>query len=282
MYLSNWQYFVNDEIDRDEDEYASDIFLDNVDLAEFKVNGKAALLYCIGPTDHHINARIIRQGEDRVSGMVVMSQSWYYASKYAKAVGDISYMSISANSCADTMYATHQARMLIENEGFDEVVVVAEEIINKSTSLLFKQLGIDVKLGDGFVIAKLTKAETRVKVLDTAWEFKLGNSPMSFDKDGYMKVVNKLEKWEPEYVKTHGTGTPSNTEAEDYVLKYLEAKEIRFKDKIGHTQGVSALLEMCMCVDSGYTGKILGLASGAGGFYGGCVIEVCDDKKSQN
>ena len=278
MWLSKWYYLTGKDIEDDEDEYASDIFLttnyDEIRSFKCEEDKRSALIYCLGPTDHHIDARIIRGGEDRQNNAVVMSQSWFYANKYARLLGNVDYMTISANTCADTMWAIHHARMLIEFEGYDEVVVVAEEIINKSTTLLFKQLGIDVPLGDGFVIAKFTREATGVEVKDTTWEFKIGSSPMSFDSDGYMKVVKKLEKWKPVYVKSHGTGTKVNNEAEISVIEYLGAEEIRYKDKIGHTQGVSALLEMCMCIDDGYKGVIMGLASGAGGFYGGCIIEV--------
>lgn len=276
MWLNKWYYSI--DIPEDVDEYASDIMLETYRdrIEEFKCsdNKRSAMIYCIGPSDHHMNSRVIRGGENRTSNAVVMSQSWYYTNRYARLLGNLDYVTISANTCADTMWAIHQARMLIEYEGFDEVVVVAEEVINKNTTLLFTQLGIDVPLGDGFVIAKFSNEQNGVEIKDTAWEFKMGSSPMSFDADGYMKVVKKLEKWGPKYVKSHGTGTTSNDKAEGEVIKYLGAEEIRYKDKIGHTQGVSALLEICMCIDDGYEGTVLALASGAGGFYGGCIVEI--------
>ena len=279
MKLSNW-FYSTDIYSYDHDDYATDVFIDFYTDDIKKVAGssagkKRAFIYSVGPTDHHINNRVVHGIDVLSSNTGILSQSWYTAARYAKIIGDVSYMTITSNTCADTMYGVHHARMLIENEGFDEVIVLAEELINDATRNLFKQLKIDVKLGDGFVVAKFTKDGEGIEVLDTAWEFKLGASPMSFGTDGYMQVVEKLEKWKPVWVKSHGTGTPSNTEAEEEVIKYLGAKEVhRYKKDIGHMQGASALLELCKCVDDGYKGRILGLASGAGGFYGGVVIEV--------
>ena len=50
-------------------------------------------------------------------------------------------------------------------------------------------------------------------------------------------------------------------------------KKIYYKDKIGHTQGASAVLELAMLCDEIKKGTTaMGLASGLGGFYGGCTI----------
>ena len=47
-----------------------------------------------------------------------------------------------------------------------------------------------------------------------------------------------------------------------------------YKDKIGHCQGASGLIELCMVLDDDkLKGKILCTASGLAGFYGSCLVE---------
>ena len=74
-----------------------------------------------------------------------------------------------------------------------------------------------------------------------------------------------------DFVKLHGTGTTSNTEAE-FGLSQLGGN-ILLKPDIGHTQGISSLLETCIVIDDIYVeGKVLCTANGFGGYYGAFTL----------
>jgi 3-oxoacyl-(acyl-carrier-protein) synthase len=105
-------------------------------------------------------------------------------------------------------------------------------------------------------------------------------------------------------VKTHGTGTASNNAAERAALESTLGKFVAtsLKPTIGHTMGVSGLLETCLLLDSAkqgiipkiknrteqdevflsedreFTGgRILSLAAGMGNIYSSAIFSVAGD-----
>ena len=73
-------------------------------------------------------------------------------------------------------------------------------------------------------------------------------------------------------IKMHGSGTNRNTEVEYEAINEFDCRKIEYKSEIGHTQGASSIVEICMMLGREEFTKALVLASGLGGFYGGCVI----------
>ena len=60
---------------------------------------------------------------------------------------------------------------------------------------------------------------------------------------------------------------------EEYkAIEHIECRKIAYKSEIGHTQGASSIVEICMMVDREEFSKAMVLASGLGGFYGGCIV----------
>ena len=82
------------------------------------------------------------------------------------------------------------------------------------------------------------------------------------------EVLDTLAPDHPvDFVKLHGTGTASNTLAENNLAAL--GIPVVYKNIIGHTQGVSSLLETCMVLDDPeISGNILVTANGLGGWYG--------------
>ena len=103
---------------------------------------------------------------------------------------------------------------------------------------------------------------------DPVWKYTYQQNPFYFPKE----VLDTLiPEYPVDYVKLHGTGTPSNTEGESGLASI--GTPITYKQDIGHTQGVSALLETCMVLDdSKIKGRILVTANGLGGFYGSFLV----------
>ena len=97
---------------------------------------------------------------------------------------------------------------------------------------------------------------------------------MSVSKYGYIKAIKELDYSNIDIVKTHGSGTDRNTKEELDALSDLriDSKIVEYKSKIGHTQGASTIVEICMLLDNEEFSKALVLASGLGGFYGSCIV----------
>jgi 3-oxoacyl-(acyl-carrier-protein) synthase len=99
---------------------------------------------------------------------------------------------------------------------------------------------------------------------------------MSVSKEGYMKVLNGLDLLGVNVVKPHGTGTDRNDQAENEAIKEVglgSMKRHMYKKEVGHTQGASTAVELGMLLDDMVIGdKAVVLASGTGGYYGGCTV----------
>lgn len=298
MFIKNYFYKTADlQIDRNSKiisdikekkaDYMNEVFYSQYkdEITKFKTTGKTALLYCAGATEHHSTTRDYLKKQKGL--MPIKSQNGYIASKVAKRLGNISYLSINANTCASSMYAIYEAYKLLEYENFDDVIIYGEEWVEDVELLLFKQFNIDIVCSDGFFIIQLGKySDENSKVQNVAifnpnWLWSDDKSAFEVTKDGYIKAMLPFKDSKIDLVKMHGTGTAQNSQAEDEAIKELfgdiETKE--YKSKIGHSQGCSTGIELCMLIDEFYkkdiySKKILVNASGLGNFYGSFLLAV--------
>lgn len=281
MYINQYKYIVGDEVDGntlkissiDRSAYMNAEYLKLVgnDLRQLNLVGTTALLYAGGASIHHSDARVLDEGMLK-GNVVIKSQSAYNAYMVARVLGNIDFVSINSNTCASTMYALYEASKLV-NE-YDNVIIYAEEVIDLVALKLFKQLGIDMTCTDAVAWMHLTGTKTSNSVANIeqcSWAWNRDSSPMSVSAEGYRKAISKLVGSPVDIVKTHGTETDRNKEEEivavDELIDY--GKVVRYKDKIGHTQGASALVELGMLLDTEQFDTAICLASGLGGFYGG-------------
>ena len=233
------------------------------------LGNRVALLYAGGPVVHHSDIRNINELADK-SNVAIKTQLGYNVFNVAKMLNiEFEYVSINGNTCASSMYCLHEANRLIA-EGFTDVIIIAMDMKNKTQDLLFTQLGIDIKCSSGIALIHLTSGDTGIAVRKTTWKWNNDRSPMTVSKDGYRKVLEEFEGVFDWY-KVHGSGTVVNTDCEYSLLD--SSKIIEYKSIIGHTQGASTLVELCMLLeDDSVNGRILMLASGLGGFYGGAEV----------
>jgi hypothetical protein len=267
------------------DRYMSDVHvkLYAKELDSFKGSSslKSALLYIGGGLEHHSLSRYHQcHTELPRSSAVVKSQIGYVAHKYALLIGNIDYLSINANACASAMHAIYEAQKLINKEDYDEVFIVGEEWVEPNELLLYKQLGIGITCSDGFVVARFEKYPRNYRIRKplfhkATWLFHQESACLNFSKAGYAKVLQNYVNDHIDVVKTHGTGTDNNNEAEDGAIADIlgDLPKLYYKQSIGHSQGVSALLEICVSLDDKtlINKNILALASGLGNFYGGVL-----------
>lgn len=238
-------------------------------LSKLEVKGKVAFLYVSGVTLSASESRVTEDlGKYRValnySGVCLKELVAYSMHKWIGCLQgkeNIEYANISSNTCASSMYSLYEAEQLL-NRGFDEVVIVAEEKTSYNTLRVFDELSIDLKIGEGCAIIHLGKDGS--DIVDCKWSYEYNRNPFGVTTSGYTKVNTASD-----YVKPHGTGTDNNESAEQVLA---DRPQIRYKEKYGHTQGISGLLELCMVLDEEVRGRVLCVSSGLGGFYGSCIV----------
>lgn len=259
-------------------EYMNEVFYDlyKDEIESFNTSGRTALLYIGGAGEHHSLSRNFNLSPKGV--MPVKSQLGYVASKTAKRIGNISYLSINSNACASSMFALKEAYELLQND-FDNVIIYGEEWVEEVELMLFAQHKIDLVCSDGFFILHLVKdpINTIAQIDKPSWIWNEDKSPFEVSKDGYIKAMEKFKDYQIDRIKTHGSGTAQNNLAENEAIKEVFGNVIpitEFKSLVGHSQGISTGLEICMLLDNFTDENILVNASGLGNFYGSCYVRV--------
>ena len=243
------------------------------DISDIKLSGKVGVMYASGASLHQGESRSYLGSytntlEIQPSGPIIKELTAYMLHKYIGLLNndnDIVYANINSNTCASSMYSIWEAKQLIDSGKLDHAIIIAEEKTSFNTIRIFHEHHINVNPGEGFALIVVSKEGAGVPLLDAKWEYSYNRNPFLVDAVGYQKV-----KCEADVVKGHKTGTEQNDSAEIEVFGSIYG----YKDKIGHCQGASGLIELCMVLDdNNLKGKILCTASGLGGFYGSCLVE---------
>lgn len=197
--------------------------------------------------------------------------SSYVAHEWIKTFKNVEHLvkvDLLSGTCAAGVQAIYEANRLLSENVVKEVIIIGAERTTPDTIRLFKELGISILCGDGFAYMRLVRGYGDNHIFNSSWKFAYNPNLFSFTKE----TIDKIKPaYRVDYVKLHSTGTKSNTEAELGIAKL--GKNISYKHLIGHTQGVSALLETCMVLDDeSIQGSILVSANGAGGFYGAFTL----------
>lgn len=232
---------------------------------------KQALIVVGGPMSTHSDVRNVLDTA-KSSGIAVKMIGGYGAYNIARMFKNFmfEFVDIDAMTCASGLSAIHKAKQLF-SVGYTDVIVYAVDIIEETQLLLFKQIGVDLLCGDGIGILHLS-VDGIYDIVDTTFCYNQDSSPMSVSTEGYKKVVDSIDTKEVDLIKMHGSGTERNTMEEYKAIEHIECRKIAYKSEIGHTQGASSIVEICMMVDIEEFSKAMVLASGLGGFYGGCIV----------
>jgi len=176
---------------------------------------------------------------------------------------------VMSGTCAAGIQAMYEAQRLLNDGVIKEVIIIGAERITEDTLNLFKELQIPIVCGDGFVYMKMAMHKPgHPLVFDTQWKYTYQRNPFMFPRE----VLDTLIPDYPvDFVKLHGTGTASNTTAEQGLAQIADVRI--YKPTIGHTQGISSLLETCILLDDcTVSGKVLVTANGLGGNYGAFTL----------
>jgi 3-oxoacyl-[acyl-carrier-protein] synthase III len=243
-----------------------------------ELHSRTAVLYAAGTVMHPSEAKntkdkhlkLVTTLKPQESSYVIKESAAYAMHMWIKNMKNndkVVFASINGNTCASSMYSLFEANSILKQNIADEVIIIAEDKISFNSIRIFKEHRIPLVLGDGLAIMRLSKTNINSNwIYDTKWSYTFNNNPFLTTKEGYSKVVTDCDT-----IKPHGTGTVTNNEAEEDLIK--DRKTIFYKHLTGHTQGVSALLEICMLLDDDtIKGNICCIASGLGGFYGSCML----------
>ena len=250
------------------------------ELSSMKSNGRTGLIYAKGVTiDSGITC--LKQEVEGISILpqktmpVVLELTQHGLYRYAKAFSGINFefAEVESSSCSSSLTAVVKAVKYIEMYNLDEVLIVTDERNSQSTIKIFKESRIDVKPGDGFAIARVSRDkidDSSVYIIDAKQSFIPGSNPFDVTEEGYSRVSG----FKTEYLKPHDPGSEGTGLAESSaVSRYEKSSIFSYKKKFGHMQGASGLVELCYMLDNeSINGSVQCLASGVGGFYAGIIL----------
>lgn len=262
-----------------------------------------------------------------------------YAGRLANNMKAYDHISTDASACASSLKVLMDVQSLIRFYGFTRVIVVALEdavsnlvldFFGESKACLQHSMESDGKkpsafdkkngqfyVGQGGVFAVFESDQGVKESGFTPLAYLLGAYAASEpcanaigqlpDGTGFVRAAEGaigmagIKNSEVQIVKTHGTGTESNNQAESNALEHLFKNKFvatSFKPTIGHTMGASGLLETCLLLDalqqntvpaiknrteddrvylsepaSAPDGCILSLAAGMGNVYSAAVFK---------
>jgi hypothetical protein len=285
MYINEYDYIIATEENSDyisindlnRTDYIYNYSLEHIHL-NMVLDKPTAILYAAGTTISTSECRDGTKINPRLAGSIPLFKSTAgirETTAYAmhKWIGKMTnkefivYANINCNTCSSSMYSLWEAEMLLKNKVCDEVIIITEEKSSFSTTRIFKELNIPLMVSDGIAVMRLGKEKRKNQITDCKWSYEYNVNPFLTTKSGYAKVDTDCNQ-----IKPHGTGTNTNDAAEASLVSYRDS--IYYKDVIGHSQGASALLEICLLLDDNrYSGDTLCVASGLGGFYGSCIVK---------
>lgn len=219
-----------------------------------------------------------------------LSLTHIWAGRIASQFGSVDHIATDATACVSGLKVLTDAQTLIRHYNFDRVIILAvEDQVNNMTLQFFGESGACLTektaqdeavvpsafdsrnfgfyIGQGSAVAILESEAAVSKngskpILEVlgAWTAAehdanaIGQRP---DGQGFINAISgalemsRIGAERIKIVKTHGTGTRSNNEAERNALLTTipEFVATSYKQKIGHTMGASGLLETLLLVD---------------------------------
>ena len=286
MVVSNYFYRASSEVLEDRvaipelvrEDYMTPQYFDmfEKELGSLELSGRVGLVYSSGASIHQAENRICHKENysnslDRalpsplVAKSMVAHMMHKYIAYFTRRGVDIQAADIVSNTCASSLYGVVRASTMLKE--VDHVIVITEEKTSFDTIRIFDEHRIKVKASDGFALAVFSNEGEGPYITDCKTTFRYNSNPFLATADGYRDLISPCD-----IVKVHGTGTEMNTLAENEAFEGMP--QIEYKSLIGHSQGSSGLLELCMSMDDNRTEglRTLCIASGFGGFYASCVL----------
>ena len=305
-------------------------------ISHIRENPKKKQAFLLAAGNQHfagINPRKVKESQlSYVYRFLPFTLTQVYAGRLAQMMGIEDLIQTDASACASSLKVMFDVQNLMLHHGFDRVVVLGvEDAVSNSVLEFFgearailspeeeekgvKPSAFDSQnygfhVGQGAVVAVFedTPQENTIAALRhtcNASEKSTNAIGQNAKGEGFKKAIagcveQGLNTEAISVVKTHGTGTKSNNEAEKAALEGLNDHFVAtsFKAKIGHTMGASGLLETLLLMENmrnGFVpeipnrtedddvflshpvaapkGLVLSLAAGMGNIYSAAVFE---------
>jgi len=269
-------------------------------VADNPVKGKTGFIFAAGNQGWMVNNGRYDKNPDtqlhykvKVPFIVLTN---IYAGRIASMFGVHDHVSTDASACASSLHVLMNMQTLMDNYGFDRVIVFSgEDSVNNLVLEFFGEAGASLQykdegerqpsafddknqgfhIGQGAVVAIFEKehagmADPLAKFIGAYSSAEDNTNPLGQRQDGsgFSKAIEgalfvaKAHQNNVRLVKTHGTGTPVNNAAEKSALlrSLNEFVATSYKPRIGHTMGASGLLETGLLLrdlKSGFVPKIL-------------------------
>ena len=258
-------------------------------------NGKTAFILAAG--NSHFAGVHVKTGVDNKLTydyrFLALSLTQVYAGRIAQMCGANDMVITDASACASSLKVMMNVKELIKLYKFDRVIVLSlEDAVSNPVLKFFGEAGACVtkdleeqgvipsafddinfgfNIGQGAVFAVFETAkyakDSRAQLLGayTAAEVSTNAIGQREDGQGFVKAIEGaldtagIISKDINIIKTHGTGTKSNNQAERFAIDsifYHDIVATSFKQRIGHTMGASGLLETCLLLDSMQDGRI--------------------------
>jgi 3-oxoacyl-(acyl-carrier-protein) synthase len=296
--------------------------------------GKTAFILASGNSNFATEGRKLTE-ENHLSyqyKILPLSLTQIYAGRIASMFGDVDYIATDATACASSLKAVMEVQTLMTFYGYERVIVLGvEDQVNNLTLNFFGESGASLTekiaqyndvlpsafdsknfgfyIGQGAVLAVFENERLADKPLArlvsacTASESGVNAIGQRADGEGFKRVIQgciefgKIQPKDITLVKTHGTGTKSNNQAEKTALLETLPSFVAtsYKQKIGHTMGASGLLESVLLLETPTVpeienktdkddvflsypipkpkGLMLSLAAGMGNVYSAAIFE---------
>ena len=246
-------------------------------------------------------AKLNRENEWTYNYKVLpLSLTQIYAGRVAAQCGEIDHTATDATACTSSLKVLMDVQTLIKFYGFDRVIVLAvEDQVNNMTLQFFgeakatltesmaethqvvpsafdsKNFGFYIGQGAAFAVfeseAALKRGHFPAKAeLLSAWtatEVATNAIGQREDGQGFRRAIEgalklcQVSSEQIKIVKTHGTGTRSNNDAEKAALERCLSGFVAtsYKQRIGHTMGASGLLETLLLFNDLEKGTVPGI-----------------------
>jgi len=264
-------------------------------ISHIRENPKTKQAFILAGGNQHFAGVIAKRQEgselDYVYRFAALTLTQLYAGKVAQEMGISDLIQTDASACASSLKVMFDVQVLMTHYGFDRVVVLGLEdavsnamldYFGKSKAVLtpeeeengvlpsaFDSKNYGFHVGQGAVLAVFEDAfqENTIGALQQAWnssEVSTNAIGQNAAGEGFKKAMagclknGQIDPEEIAVVKTHGTGTRSNNEAERAALAGLNDRFVAtsFKPKIGHTMGASGLLETLLLMENMVNGFV--------------------------
>lgn len=305
-------------------------------ISNIRENPKSKQAFILAGGNQHfagINPRKIKETQlSYVYKFLPFTLTQVYAGRLAQMMGISDLIQTDASACASSLKVMFDVQTLIRHYGFDRVVVLGvEDAVSNSVLEFFgeakailtpqdeengvlpsafdnKNYGFHVAQGAVLAVFEAEPQENTIAALRHSWnasEKSTNAIGQNATGEGFSRAIRGCvdQGLDPEaitVVKTHGTGTKSNNEAEKAALDGLNSHFVAtsFKPKIGHTMGASGLLETILLLENmrnglvpeipnrtvdddvylshpvaAPKGLVLSLAAGMGNIYSAAVFE---------